>query len=59
VAVIGRTAVGGQTRQKVSKTPPQENKTGVVLHACHSSDAGGIKRRIMAQTEPGKKKKNL
>jgi hypothetical protein len=34
--VIRKTLVGGQPRQKVSKTPISTNKPGVVVHACQS-----------------------
>jgi hypothetical protein len=56
---IGRIAVGGQSRQKVSETPPSQINLGVMVHACHSSHAGSINRRTEIQAGLGNKPETL
>jgi hypothetical protein len=45
-AEIRRIMVPDQPGQKVSKTPSQQNKSGVVTHACHPAMWEAIGRRI-------------
>jgi hypothetical protein len=43
---IGRITVQGQPGQKVSKTPFQPTKLGMVAYTCNPSYIGSIGRRI-------------
>jgi hypothetical protein len=50
----GRTAVWGQPRHRVSKTPPQPIKIWTqVACVCHSRDVGSIHRRLEVQASMG------
>jgi hypothetical protein len=51
---VRRVEVVGQSGQKVSETPPQQTKLGMVVHTHHPSYVGGVNRRIMAEASPGK-----
>jgi hypothetical protein len=44
-----RVMVGDQPRQKVSDTPSQQKKLGMVVCSCHPSYARGLSRRFMIQ----------
>jgi hypothetical protein len=50
---IRRCAVQVYPKQKVSKTPSQPIKQGVVVPTCHPSHAGGINTRIEVQASQG------
>jgi hypothetical protein len=49
---IERIAVGGQCRQKVSKSSISMKKMGMVVFACHPSYTGSISRKITVLTRP-------
>jgi hypothetical protein len=51
---IRRTEVRGQPKtKKFTRFPVNQQKLGMVMHACHSSYAGSVNRRIKVQAGPG------
>jgi hypothetical protein len=58
-AKIRRTEFQGQPRGKISKTPSQQNKLGVMVHNYNHSYAGGIDRRIKVHCWPQVKSDTL
>jgi hypothetical protein len=56
---IGKTAVQGQPKQKVSETSISINKPGMVVSTYDPSYVGGRDRRITVQAAPGEKCRTL
>jgi hypothetical protein len=55
-AEISRITIQGHPRQKVRETPSKSISSGLVICAFHSRYTGGINKRIIVTSSPGKKK---